>query len=348
MPPRALPRDACTARSCGHGRRARARTPTTRGSCSSRASWRRTRNFLQSTIEELEAANEELQSSNEELQSSNEELQSTNEELETSKEELQSTNEELATVNDELHSRMGQLSVADDDLQNVFLNTGTAVVIVGADLRIRRFSSKAEELLSRISGDVGRPIGYLRNVMGVRDIEQFAAEAIASVAVREQRVRGIDGSWYRMRVFPYVTADQMIRGLVLEFIKTVAPSEVADGEDPELAQRLLSSVPTPLLLLDSRLKVVWANRAFFETFSIGPVALGRPLAEVWAGEKERSELWAFLDDLRAGRPTRDMLLEQAFGRTGPMRFSGGTLRDDADQPTLAVVLMLDIAPPASA
>ncbi len=78
-----------------------------------------TKEYLQTTVQDLEAANEELQSSNEELQSSNEELQSTNEELETSKEELQSTNEELATVNEELQNRMSQLAVSNDDLQNV-------------------------------------------------------------------------------------------------------------------------------------------------------------------------------------------------------------------------------------
>ncbi|HSN87830.1 MAG TPA: chemotaxis protein CheB, partial [Thermoanaerobaculia bacterium] len=49
-----------------------------------------TREYLQSVIEQQEAANEELQSANEEAQSANEELQSINEELETSKEEIQS------------------------------------------------------------------------------------------------------------------------------------------------------------------------------------------------------------------------------------------------------------------
>src|SRR6266478_8419478 len=54
-----------------------------------------TREYMQSLVEQHEAANEELQSANEEIQSSNEELQSINEELETAKEELESGNEEL-------------------------------------------------------------------------------------------------------------------------------------------------------------------------------------------------------------------------------------------------------------
>src|SRR5262249_47163225 len=77
------------------------------------------REYLQSVIEEQEAANEELQSANEEVQSANEELQSINEELETSKEEIQSSNEELATVNDELHNRNAELSQSNNDLTNL-------------------------------------------------------------------------------------------------------------------------------------------------------------------------------------------------------------------------------------
>ncbi|HWP12592.1 MAG TPA: chemotaxis protein CheB, partial [Ramlibacter sp.] len=78
-----------------------------------------TREYLQSLIEQQDAANEELKSANEEILSSNEELQSTNEELDTAKEELQSTNEELNTVNEELHGRNHELARINSDLVNL-------------------------------------------------------------------------------------------------------------------------------------------------------------------------------------------------------------------------------------
>src|SRR6185312_4085784 len=115
-----------------------------------------TKEYLQSTIEEIERTNEDLQSANEELQSSNEELQSSNEELETSHEELQSTNEELITLNEELQSRMRELSSANDDLHNLLLGVDRAIVIVGLDLRIRRFTHTAEKLLNLFPTDIGR------------------------------------------------------------------------------------------------------------------------------------------------------------------------------------------------
>src|SRR3989442_1479096 len=75
-----------------------------------------TKDYLQSIIEDKEAANEELKAANEEIQSSKEELQSTNEELETAKEELQSTNEELTTVNEELQNRNLELTQVNNDM----------------------------------------------------------------------------------------------------------------------------------------------------------------------------------------------------------------------------------------
>lgn len=297
-----------------------------------------------SMIEEVEATNEELQSSNEELQSSNEELHSANEELETSREELQSTNEELATVNDELHNRMAQLSVANDDLHNVLMNSSASTVIVGPDLRIRRFSTAAEKLLSLIPGDVGRPIASLRNVISARDIEQIADEVIASIAVHEQRVRCTDGSWYRMKMVPYVTADHVVRGVVLEFTKTVPPAGIHGDEVHPLARAVLSTLPQAIMLVDRRLHLVWANRSFFEAFAVSPGSLGRPIAEAWGSTTEPAELWAFLHELVSGRPARDVLLEHPFGRAAerPTRFSGKAVASEGDRSSLAAVFMQDV------
>ena len=96
---------------------------------------------LRSAIESEDALKEEFQSANEEILSANEELQSTNEELETSKEELQSTNEELNTLNDELRNRNFELGQANNDLANLLDAIRIPILLVGADLRIRRLTS---------------------------------------------------------------------------------------------------------------------------------------------------------------------------------------------------------------
>jgi two-component system, chemotaxis family, CheB/CheR fusion protein len=106
-----------------------------------------TKEYLQSIIESQEATNEELQSANEEIQSGNEELQSTNEELQTSKEELESANEELNTVNQEIQHRNQQLAQLGNDLINLLHSATIPMVMLGEDLRIRRFTPEAERVL---------------------------------------------------------------------------------------------------------------------------------------------------------------------------------------------------------
>ena len=117
-----------------------------------------TKQSLQTLVEGQEATNEELRSSMEEVQSSNEELQSTNEELETAKEELQSGNEELQTLNEELKNRNQALGRLNDDLANLQTNIDLPVVIVDNELKIRRFTASAQELLKISPSDVGRSI----------------------------------------------------------------------------------------------------------------------------------------------------------------------------------------------
>src|SRR5262249_10588003 len=159
-----------------------------------------TRDYLQSIQEEHEAANEELQASNEEVQSANEELQSINEELETSKEELESANEELLTVNEEMANRNAELSRLNSDLVNLQTSTKLAIVLLGRDLTIRRFSAEAGKQFSLLPADIGRPISNVRHRLDFTDLEGFVREVIASVREREREVQDNDGRWFSLRV----------------------------------------------------------------------------------------------------------------------------------------------------
>ena len=178
-----------------------------------------TREYLQSVIEQQEAANEELQSANEEVQSANEELQSINEELETSKEEIQSSNEELATVNDELNNRNAELNRLNNDLVNLIASVQMAIVMLGPDLRVRRFTPMAEKLLNLIAADVGRPIGDIKlNLENLSDLEPLFMEVLDTVNAREREVRDKNGRWHLLRIRPYRTLDNRIDGVVMVLV----------------------------------------------------------------------------------------------------------------------------------
>jgi two-component system, chemotaxis family, CheB/CheR fusion protein len=178
-----------------------------------------TREYLQSIIEEQRTTNEELRSANEEIQSSNEELQSINEELETAKEELQSTNEELTTVNEELQNRNEELNKLNNDLHNLLGNINIPILIVGSDLRIRRFTSMAENLMNLIASDVGRPITDIKPKLRIPDLRQTISRVVDSLEMHETEVEDQNGKWYSMRVRPYRTADNKIDGAVIVFLE---------------------------------------------------------------------------------------------------------------------------------
>jgi two-component system CheB/CheR fusion protein len=177
-----------------------------------------TKEYLQSLVEQQDAANEELRSANEEILSSNEELQSTNEELETAKEELQSANEELTTVNEQLQHRNLELAQVNNDLTNVLSSTTIPIVMVGGDLRIRRFTPPAKKALGLLPTDVGRPIGDIKPPLEIPDLEAILGEVIETVQPKEREVRDRDGRWYELRVFPYRTADRKIDGAVIVLV----------------------------------------------------------------------------------------------------------------------------------
>ena len=229
-----------------------------------------TKDYLQTTIEERESTLEELKSANEELQSSNEELQSTNEELETSKEEMQSTNEELTTVNEELQNRMGELSLTNDDLHNVLSGVDNAVVIVGMDLRIRRYTGAAERLFNLVPGDVGRSIGFLDSFLGTGVLESKVTNVIQSLSTLEEELLASNQRWYFLKISPYKTLEHSIRGALVTLVDVDVRKRAAEmtRDVAAYAAKFLGAIRHPLLIVDRKLRVVWASDAFLSSFQM--------------------------------------------------------------------------------
>jgi len=177
-----------------------------------------TREALQVTHEEMQTTVEELKSSNEELQSTNEELQSTNEELTTSKEEMQSMNEELQTVNAELQSKVDDLSWVRNDMANLLNSTEIATVFLDGKLNLRRFTPNATKLFKLIPGDLGRPLSHIVTDLDYVELKGDSEEVLRTLVFHEKQVQTKDGRWYRVRIMPYRTQENVIDGVVITFI----------------------------------------------------------------------------------------------------------------------------------
>lgn len=245
------------------------------------------KDYLQSVIEQHEAADEELQAASEETQSSNEELQSINEELETSKEEIQATNEELTTMNEEFNNRNIEARRLNDDLNNLLNSVAISVVIAGTDFRIRRFTPTAEKMLHVKSGDIGRPLTEIRLGLLVPDLENLMQEVIETISPREREVRDDQNCWYLLRIIPYITVERKIDGVVLVFtdVNALKQSELQIKEARDYAESILRTAPNPLLVLGADLRVESVNQAFYDTFKTNPAeSEGRLIYELGNGQ----------------------------------------------------------------
>lgn len=229
-----------------------------------------TRDALRSAIESEDALKEEFQSANEEILSANEELQSTNEELETSKEELQSTNEELNTLNTELRHKNSELHQLSNDISNFMNSTRIPVVMLDRHLRIRRVTPTADTLLKVLPSDVGRPLADIRLNIEVPDLEQLVAKVLESLQPVEREVRDLQGHWHGLNILPYRTQDNKIDGVVLALhdIDAVKSASEQLRKSAGFFKGVVDTVPEPLLVLDSELRVLSANESFLDTFKV--------------------------------------------------------------------------------
>ncbi len=225
-----------------------------------------TRDYLQSIIEQHEATNEELQSANEEVQSACEELQSTNEELETSKEEIQSSNEELTTVIVELHDRNAELNRLNDDLENLINSAQMAIIILGPDLRIRRFTPMAEKLFNLVATDVGLAISEIKmELKGLPDLIPHLIQTMDTVSIQEHAVSDENGRFYSLRFHPYKTLENKIDGVVLILVDVESLTRAR-----AYTESIVATVREPLLVLNEDLNVRTASASFYKMFRVTP------------------------------------------------------------------------------
>ncbi|MGC2693945.1 MAG: PAS domain-containing protein, partial [Desulfobaccales bacterium] len=283
-----------------------------------------TKEYLQTVIEEQETSVEELQSSNEELMSANEELQSINEEMETSKEELQSANEELETLNEELGNRNQELFQANNDLSNLLTVVQVAIVILGPDLRIRRFNPAAQEMLGLIPGDVGRPLGDIRLKVEVANLEAVFKEVLSTLSVQELEVQDRNGRWVSLRLRPYRTSDNKIDGVVLAVVEVdlIKRSLEEARQARDYARAIVATVREALVVLDGKLRVVSANDAYYRVFKVKPEDTeGHYFSELGGGQWNIHRLRQLLSKvLPSDQHFQDFEMVQKFPEVGRRTF----------------------------
>lgn len=171
-------------------------------------------NDLKSTIGELETVNEELQAANEELLTANEELQSSNE-------ELQSVNEELYTVNAEYQQKLDELTIMTNDMSNFLSSTMIGILFVDGNLNIRKFTEYIGREFQLMEPDIGRSIQIFAHSFPEEDIVDDANSVLRTLVPIDREVTAMNGRYYTLRIAPYRTTENRIKGLVITIIDSL-------------------------------------------------------------------------------------------------------------------------------
>ena len=189
--------------------------------------------------EHLQVTNEELETTNEELQSTNEELISSNEELQSANEELQSVNEELFTVNNEYQEKISELSVANDDLDNVLSLTSVGIIFLDPDMSIRKFTEVATRFFHLLPSDVGRPLHHISSELEYPRLFDDIDTVVAGGEPIDRDVFTSAGEIVQIKLMPYRTTgpeggDDHLQGVIL----TLTDLTVRVRQDRERRERL--------------------------------------------------------------------------------------------------------------
>jgi len=265
-----------------------------------------TKEYLQSIIEDNATTLEELRAANEEAQASNEEL-------ETAQEELESANEELNTLNEELKIGNMDFSKLNRDLANLLESISIPLVMVGSDLRIRRFTRAIEPLLNCIPSDVGRSITDLQPQMELPDLRRLLLDALEGGDRKPRDVRDAQGCWHSLRILPSVGLDGKIDGAVLMLINIDAAKRGLD-----FAEAIVETVREPLVILNQNLQVVQANRTFYSTFrAVREETENRLIYDLGNGQWNIPKLRELLENILPAHSTfRDFEVTHEFEHVG--------------------------------
>jgi two-component system CheB/CheR fusion protein len=123
-------------------------------------------------------------------------------------------------LHEELSARHAELMALCDELANALDAVPDAVLVVGFDLRVRRFNAAAARLLGLDRTAAGRRLVEVEGPFETGSLVAIAANAVDDVTTVEIETRSENGRFWRIQARPYKTAERRIEGAVMTFRDT--------------------------------------------------------------------------------------------------------------------------------
>lgn len=165
----------------------------------------------------------------EKLLTMNEELSAGAEEMETSKENLQSIYEELRRVSEELKIKTEEARIASENLENLINSTDIGTLVLDPEFRILLFTPAVRNIFKLIPADHGRPLSDITSSLDYDKLMEDATTVLHSLTIIQKEVTTRDKKSYGMRITPYRTDEDRIKGIVITFADITQHKKVEEA-----------------------------------------------------------------------------------------------------------------------
>jgi PAS domain S-box-containing protein len=187
------------------------------------------------------------------------------------------------------------------DVVGILDTIDVPIVVVGPDCRLARFNAAAIEAFALGPSHIGQLPSAIAALADAKDLEKLCSQVIADEAPTRRDVQSGDRR-FLLRVAPYARGSGQRPGAVLTFTNVTAFRASLEQAvyEREYTKAIINTVSNPLVVLDVKLRVQSANRAFYATFGTSrEAAQGVSLRDLGDDDWRASELWKSLTAILA-------------------------------------------------
>src|SRR5580658_8117449 len=165
------------------------------------------------------------------------------------------------------------------------------IIVISRECTVARINKAAMTVFGLKVSDLGCALG--NTLAGVEDLNRICTRVITDGA--PHRIETRDGDrYFLLRIAPYTGSDRQILGAVLTFTNVTAFRASIEQAiyEREYTKAILNTVVDPVVVLDAKLQVQTANRAFYTVFGVSrDQTQGISIRKLGNKEWETSEVW---------------------------------------------------------
>src|ERR1700733_9277472 len=174
------------------------------------------------------------------------------------------------------------------------------IIVLSRERTVARINRAAMTVFGLRVSDLGCPLSS--TLAGAQDLNRICTRVIADGAPHRVETRDGDRR-FLLRIAPYTGSDRQILGAVLTFTNVTAFRASIEQAiyEREYIKAILNTVVDPVVVLDAKLQVQTANRAFYAMFGVSrDQTQGISIRKLGNNEWETSEVWDSVEATLSG------------------------------------------------